>query len=109
MNVAAGLQNNSPPLQNLIAVVNTGGGVIVDNTVQIKIPGNVHLTCGGTNASNGVGGSDDYRVFKADGMTLNITHALVISAIFQSLPSFFHRIMNRPVSVSCSGLPRSCA
>jgi hypothetical protein len=73
LNVAA----NQATLKNPtgLLVVNTGGGVILDNTTSIEVPANVELTCGGGNLSDV--GNSDYRVFKSGNLQLG--NAIVIN------------------------------
>jgi hypothetical protein len=55
--------------------VNTGGGVILDNSTDIAPPANMALTCG---ASAFDTGSNDYRIFKNNGNALNLAKAIVL-------------------------------
>lgn len=64
-----------PASQFGVRVVNTGGGVILDNTTDIAIPANVELTCGGNNAADAV--DDDYRILDKHGV-LQLTNAIVL-------------------------------
>jgi hypothetical protein len=59
-----------------VPVVNTGGGVILDNTTLIVVPLNVGLTCGGGPGSGG--NQNDFRI-TSDGVSLNISNALVVA------------------------------
>jgi hypothetical protein len=66
-------------------VVNSGGGVVVDNTADIVIPANVELTCGGSNASDLSG--DDYRI-KNNAGNVQLTNAIVLDPRYKiSMPS----------------------
>lgn len=73
LNVAA----NQATLKNPtgLLVVNTGGGVILDNTTSIEVPANVELTCGGGNLSDV--GNSDYRIFKSG--NLQLSNAIVMN------------------------------
>ncbi len=75
MKIAA--QTVTPAPTNALAVVTTGGGVILDNDTQLSLPGNVRLTCGATNPSSG--GGNDFRIFKTGTTNLNISNAIVIN------------------------------
>jgi hypothetical protein len=58
-----------------IPVVNTGGGVILDNTMNVDVPENVELTCGGNDFSDVP--DDDYRSLRDNG-NLNLSNGIVI-------------------------------
>jgi len=55
--------------------VSTGGGVILDNEVNIAPPANMALTCGASGFSSG---GNDYRIFKENGNSLNLANAIVL-------------------------------
>jgi hypothetical protein len=57
LNLAAKILAGFPP--NIVPVVNTGGGVILDNWGDITIPDNITLTCGGTSVTQA--NANDYR------------------------------------------------
>lgn len=75
MNIAASLSVPDGD-QNPLSVVNTGGGVILDNTTQLQIPGGVELTCGATQPAGN--GGNDFRVLNNNNKP-NISNALAIS------------------------------
>lgn len=65
-------------------VVNTGGGVILDNSQDIVIPPNVELTCGGNNPSDVPG--DDYRI-KSGAGNVQLTNAIILDPQYKiSMP-----------------------
>jgi hypothetical protein len=75
-----GLASLSVGSQFGIPVVNTGGGVIVDNAEDIVIPPNIELTCGGNNPSDA--SSDDYRIKDGSG-NVQLTNAIVLDTRYK--------------------------